>query len=112
MSALTFAWGLTRGDVSAESDLVSAPGLITYNGQSINDVGGVTSHDARSLCAIPENKDDICLVIAKPTRTLYLSTHCEGVTNVASVGLAVRVVYDVVSLTSSEQADLFNYCCT
>lgn len=111
MATLQFAWGLTRGDVSDEDNLVEAPGLITYNCQSNHINVTDLEYSIRDLCAIPENENDIACVMNKPTRSLYMSVHSENIAQIASIGLSVRVVYDVVSLTSSEQAELFQYCC-
>jgi hypothetical protein len=111
-SPIIFAWGLTRGDVSSEDNLLDAPGLICYRGKAvekqIGEDGLLLDEEAVAL----NNPNDRAVVINRPTRTLYLSTMCDNCSTPTGIKLVVRLVYDVVTLTSAEQADLFNYCCS
>lgn len=114
-AGIKFNWGLS-GAVGPESILL-APSLLCYSGRN-----GVLAHSEHT--ENPEEKyagwvfggpqDQINIaeggvgsLINRPVKTLFLARETNGCTVNPGVIYNIRIEYDIVTLTTSEQAELY-----
>lgn len=97
-----------------EIDLIAQPGLLVYSGRQGLLPGGVFQVGGLQDQIALNNKDSYGVFAQIPARQLYFKTEIKGLSTDSGLYIIVcRFDFDVVSLSTSEQAELYRDagCC-
>ena len=110
-----FNWGLNGRDlIDGLDNLLNQPNLMCYSGRT----GRIGNADLSYQLGGPqdqinfEDENAYGVLDPYPCTQIYLQTECKQIT-ADPLELTVRIDYDIVTLTQSEQADLYRTlgCC-